>query len=205
MGGGKDQLVGHGVLPQLPVDPGADGLGRGLGKFVAGHEAGAHGGEAVQALAEVPLLVAGLQVPGGDVVDDGVAKDIVIGIFFPDVLRVPAQDDGQLRLIVQAIHEVKMPRDGVAGAGAVGGPLGEVDGAPLFPGKGVGVELLGLGLVLLVVHAQADHVLPGGGDGGQDPDLGQGQGLPCLPGQDRLPVGGVVGEQVVHGGVGQDL
>ena len=31
------------------------------------------------------------------------------------------------------------------------------------------------------------------------------QGLPCLLGQDRLPVGGVVGEQVVHGGVGQDL
>ena len=47
MGDGKDEFVGHGVLPQLAVDPGADGLGRGLGKFIAGHEAGAHGGEAV--------------------------------------------------------------------------------------------------------------------------------------------------------------
>ena len=87
-----------------------------------------------------------MQVPGGDVVDDGVAKNIVIGVFFPDVFRIFPQDDGQLRLIVQAIHEVKMPRDGVAGAGAVGGPFGEIDGAPLFPGKGVGVELLSLGV-----------------------------------------------------------
>lgn len=204
VGDGEEELVGDRVLPQLPVDVGADGQGRGLGELVSGHQAGAHGGEPVQPLAEVPLLVPRLEVPGGDVVDDGVPKDVVEGVGLRHVLGVPAQDHRQLGLIVQAVHQVEVAGDGRPRAGAGGGPLGEVDRLAL-PGEGGGVELLGLGLVGPVVHPQADHVLPGVGDGGQDGHVPQGKLPPPLgrPGQDLVPVVRGVHEQVVHGLVRQ--
>ena len=49
----------------------------------------------------------------------------------------------------------------------------EIDRCGLFFGEGFRVVSGGLFGVFLVVHPQADHVLPGPGDGGQKPDLFQ--------------------------------
>ena len=54
-------------------------------------DAGADGGKAVEALAEIPLLVRGLDVPGRDIVQDGVAADVVSGLPCGNVLGIPAQ------------------------------------------------------------------------------------------------------------------
>ena len=77
---GGNQQSGIGLLPQLAVDPAGDLQRRGIGDLVGGDQHGAHGREAVQTLAEIPLLMARLQVPGGYVVKDGVAEDVVCRI-----------------------------------------------------------------------------------------------------------------------------
>ena len=205
MGDGKNQLIGDRLLAQLSIDPGADGLGRGLGKGLLRHDTGAHGRKAVQALAEIPLLMAGLEIPGRHVVDNGIAEHIVKGLRLRDVFCIPSQDHRQLRLIIQAVHQVKVAGDGGAGAGAVGGPLGKVDRLGLFPGEGRGVKPLGLRLVLLIVHPQADHILPGMGNGGEHLDLRQGKLARALARllQHPRPVVRPVCQQVVHGLIGQ--
>ena len=71
----------------LAVDGGGDVQRRGIGDLVGRDDAGAHGSEAVQALAEVPLFVAGLHVPGGDIVENGVAEDVVPGVGSPRIFR----------------------------------------------------------------------------------------------------------------------
>ena len=68
----KDLKAGVGVLPLFAVDKAPDGeLGRINLELVRRDDAGADGGKAVEALAEIPLLVRGLDVPGRDIVQDG--------------------------------------------------------------------------------------------------------------------------------------
>ena len=69
----EDLQAGVGVLPLFAVDEAPDGqLGRVGVELVRRDDAGADGSEAVEALAEIPLLVGGLDIPCGDIVQDGV-------------------------------------------------------------------------------------------------------------------------------------
>ena len=98
----EDLQAGVGVLPLFAVDEAPDGeLGRISLELIRRDDAGADGGKAVEALAEIPLLVRGLDVPGRDIVQDGVAEDVVSGLPCGNVLGIPAQHDAQLALIVQ--------------------------------------------------------------------------------------------------------
>lgn len=47
----------------------------------------------------------GLQQPGGDVVENGVAEDMVLGLGGFDIPGGPPDDDGQLRLVVQPLDQ----------------------------------------------------------------------------------------------------
>ena len=62
----------------------------------------------IQAFSEEVLLVAVLDVPGADVVGHAVSEDVVAHIFLPDMERVPAQDNGQLHLIIQLGDKIQM-------------------------------------------------------------------------------------------------
>ena len=120
----KNLQLGVGILPQFAVHPAADGqCGRVGVKFVGGDDAGTHGGEAVQTFAEVPLLVGGLHVPGGDIVQDGVAEHIVFGLPGGHVLGVLAQHHGQLTLVVQLLHKVGVGLDEAAVRHCTADPL----------------------------------------------------------------------------------
>ena len=177
---GGDQQGGVGLLPQLPVDAAGDLQRRGIGDLVGGHQHRAHGGGAVQALAEVPLLVAGLQVPGGHVVEDRVAEDAVRRIGGLHVPGGPAQHHRQLRLVVQTVRETCVAGDDAVGLSGLADPLGEVHGhRPLLP-EGVGAVPGGLLRVGQIIHAQAQHVLPGAGDGGQQLHVRQRQRAAAL-------------------------
>ena len=196
-----NQQGGVGPLPLLPVDGAGDVQGRGEGdSLIGGEDAGPHGGEAVQALAEVPLLVPGLEIPGGHVVEDGVAENIVPRVLRFHVFGGPPNNDRQLGLIVQPLHQALIPGNDPVRVPGPADPLGEVDRHGLFLGEGVRVvprRLLG---VVPVVHPQADHVLSGPGDGGQQLHVLQGHG-PAGDGQ------GCRGEglnQGVHIGIGQE-
>ena len=172
-----NQQGGVGPLALPAVDRAGDVQGRGEGRFVRGEDAGPHRGEAVQALAEVPLLVPGLEIPGGDVVEDGIAEYAVPGLLRFYVPGRFSKDDRQLRLVVQPLHQALIPGDIPIRVPGPGDPLGEIDRRGLFLFKGLRVVLGGFLLMVPVVHPQADHVLPGPGDGGQEGYVLQGNRL----------------------------
>ena len=172
-----NQQGGVGALALFPVDGAGDVQGRGEGRFVCGEDAGPHGGEAVQALAEVPLLVSRLEIPGGYVVEDRIAENVVPGVFRFDVSGGLSDDHRQLRLVVQPLHQALIPGDIPIRVPGPGDPLGEIDRRWLFLFKGLRVVLGGFLLVVPVVHPQADHVLPGPGDRGQEGYVFQGNRL----------------------------
>ena len=64
------------VLAQLAVDPAAHARVAAV-ELVGGDDPRAHRAEGVEALAQVPLLVAHLHVARADVVDDRVAEHVV--------------------------------------------------------------------------------------------------------------------------------
>ena len=68
--------------------------------LVGGHEDRPHRAERIERLAACPLAVAELEVPRGHVVEARVAEDVVEGVGGVDATRRPADDDGELRLVV---------------------------------------------------------------------------------------------------------
>ena len=107
----------------------------------------------------------GLHVPGGDVVQDGVAEHIVFGLPGGHILGILAQHHSQLTLVVQLLHKVGVRLDEAAVRHCTADPLGEVDGVLMLGGKGVRRILFGLVRVCHVVDAQTDYVLCRAGDG----------------------------------------
>src|SRR6185295_16423924 len=87
------------ALPDVAIDETADA---GVGKvdLVAGHGPWPHRAERVLRFRDQPLAMARLQVAGGDVVDDGVAPDMLHGLFPADCPPRLADDDGEFRLVV---------------------------------------------------------------------------------------------------------
>ena len=77
----KDHLAGIDVLPHLAVHRGAQVELLRVGDFVARNHPGTARCIGVGGLAGKPLLAAMLHVPGGDVVQDGVAEDVIEGAF----------------------------------------------------------------------------------------------------------------------------
>ena len=108
---GGDQQVCGGVLPQLAIDAGGDVQGGWKGDLVSGDDTGAHGGKAVQTLAEIPLLIGGLQNAGRHIVENGIAEDVVRRVFRFHVFRRPTDDDCQLSFIVQPFHKTGVALD----------------------------------------------------------------------------------------------
>ena len=69
--GGKDQVVGAGILPQLSVDAGLNVQLSSI-KTIGGDGIGADGAEAVIALASKPLACGALPLPNGEIVSGGI-------------------------------------------------------------------------------------------------------------------------------------
>ena len=150
----KDLQAGVGVLPLFAVDKAADAhFGRIGVEFVCGNDAGAHGRKAVQTFAEIPLLVGGLHIAGGNVVQDGVAEHRVPGLPGRHILGIFAQHHSQLALIVQLLHKVGVGFDKAAVRHGAADPFGKVDGILVLRGKGVGRILLGFVRVRHIVDA----------------------------------------------------
>src|SRR3954452_8625347 len=98
----EDEVARVRVLAQLAVDPASDVevLRRDL---VGGRDPRPHRAEAVERLAEEPLLVVALPVARRHVVDDGVAEDMGVGVALGDVAPALADDERQLGLVVDAL------------------------------------------------------------------------------------------------------
>ena len=147
----------------------------------------------------------GLHVPGGDVVQDGVAEHIVFGLPGGHVLGVFAQHHSQLTFVVQLLHKVGVRFDEAAVRYRAADPLGEVDGVLMLGGKGIRRVLFGLVRVRHVVDAQTDHVLRGAGDGALQGDGLQRQCGDAADGQVQAEphLRGEEGDSVRQGLVGE--
>ena len=192
----KDLQGGIGILPLLAVDKAADAQpGRVVGKGICRDDAGPDGGKAVQTLAKVPLLVRRLHIPGRDIVQDGIAEDVVPGLTGGHIPGIPAQHHSQLTLVIQLFHQIGVGLDGAAVRHGAGHALGKVDGILVLGGKGSGrifLRLIGVGHI---IDAQADDILCRGRDGAFQRDglhrqsgnarNGQRQPIPHLRGQKR--------------------
>ena len=127
MGDVREKQPGIAALTQFAVDPAAHVHLNGEGKGALVDQCGPHDGKAVQALAPVPLVVPHLDAPGRHVIENGVAKDIVLRLLRGHIAAFPADDDGQFHLVVQTGVQIQMTVNrGVMGRHDVGA-LGEID------------------------------------------------------------------------------
>ena len=163
-----DQVFGIAVLAQFPVHPALDGQGRREVEFIRRNDAGSHGGKGVQALSEVPLLVGHLHVPGGYIVDDGIAEHVIRRVLFFHILGFFPDDHGQFTFIVQFLHHVEMAVDGALRIHCPVHPFGEVHGHLALYDFFRHVFIRQFIVVGFVVDPQADNVVPGMGNGRQD-------------------------------------
>jgi hypothetical protein len=148
----------------------------------------------VEALADRPLLVVALAVPGGDVVDHGEAEDVVHGLAGGDPAAAPSDDDAELGLVVQLAGYRGVGFDVVVRAGHRSGRLGEHDrhaGFPVGVASGVVARAAELRDVLAVVHPDGEHVAAGTRQRSEPADslrLDRGENLAVEPGGDRRPL-----------------
>ena len=59
---------------------------------------------------QVFRIMRGLKISCTDIVDDGITENAVLHIFRTDVVRIFPDDHGQLALIVQLLHDIRMQR-----------------------------------------------------------------------------------------------
>ena len=77
-----------------------------------------------------------LDIPGADVIDDGIAKKIMLYLFFGHIPCLFPDDHRQLRLIIQAVHNIAVAGDRIPWAYRLVCPLGKINGIGPFTVKG---------------------------------------------------------------------
>ena len=132
IGGFEDELPGVRVLKHFAADGEPDVEVVGVGDFVGGDDGGAEGAEGVEALCHGPLGGGELDIAGADVVEDGVAEDVVMPVFFRDAAAGLSDDDRELNLVIGLLGE-RRDADGLFGSddggwefGKDGGEFGEL-------------------------------------------------------------------------------
>ncbi len=103
-----------------------------------------------------------LQIPSRHIEADGVAKHIIIGFFFGDILPFTTQDHRHLRLVVQAIRRRMLDDFTEMTDHRSGGFREEYRGLRRCKRHGPGPGTLGD--MLLVVDPQHENVLSRPGD-----------------------------------------
>ena len=78
LGDGENKVAGIALLLQFPVEIGSQGNISGV---ELGLDAGPDGREGIEAFGPGPLPVSALQVTGGNIIETGVAQDIVQRFF----------------------------------------------------------------------------------------------------------------------------
>ena len=126
----------------------ADGEDVRIGDLVGGDDGRTEWAEGGEALGHGPLRGGELHVAGADVVDDGVAVDMVAPFLGGQAKAAVADDEGDLRLVVR-LGGVDGKHDWVAGADDGGGQLEEDD-------RGCGDGHPGLCGVIAIVEADGE-------------------------------------------------
>ncbi len=95
--------------------------------LVFGQQNRAHWGKCVLSFTHNPLTRSPA-IPGTDVVDDGIAKHMIHGVFFPHILRCFSDDHRQFHFMVKLLREGCVVDDVCIRSSDSGGGLGKNDG-----------------------------------------------------------------------------
>ena len=144
--------------------------------LVGRHQHGTHRAEGIERLATHPLAVAELEIPCRDVVEAGVPEDGAEGLRDRDVARAPADDHGELSLVIDLGGERRVPAD----LGAVTDDRARPFAEDKRRRRGVRTFLAD---VVAVVAPDRDD-LPRARDGCQQLDIGNRSTGRCDPGVD---------------------
>ena len=117
-----------------------------------------------------------LKGSGADIIDDGVTEQVVLHLFRRHVFRLLADDDRQLRLIIQVGDDIAMAGNPFPRGHRPVHPFGKIDRVRALAAEGLLLEAGRFLRVGHVVDSQADHVLNRIGDGGQNLHLAPGRG-----------------------------
>src|SRR5262245_6889761 len=109
----EDQAARIGVLPKFAVNPALDRRVREI-DLVSRHSPWAHWAERVLRFADQPLAIAALQVTRRDVVNDGIAPDVVERVFWKYTAAALADDNRKLRLVVHGLGDGAINTDRLA-------------------------------------------------------------------------------------------
>ena len=122
-----------------------------------------HGCETVKAFAEVPLLVSGLKIAGGNIVDYCIAENVLCCVGSLDIFCVLTENDTELDLVIEAVADIEVTVDGVARCNGFVQALCKIHGIAALDIEDR-VRSSGLLGVVAVVEAEADDILFGLGD-----------------------------------------
>ena len=156
---GEDEVGGGAFLTEAAIDFRVDGEGE---RPVADHDGRAHRAEGVEALAAEPLEVLFLQVSGGDVIDDGVAIDVLHRVFFRDIRASLADDDAELAFVVDFLGDCGMAVDFLVRPDDGGGGFCEENRILRVLGIDVLVEFFDVGLIVLAYAEDVSSGIEGG-------------------------------------------
>ena len=159
VGNAVDEVLCIVLLPQLTIYAARNGKGRREGKLFCRNDDRAHGRKLVQAFSKVPLLVGRLDISGCDIIQDGIAKNIVRCFFFAYVLAVLPDNDGKFTFVIKFADDIKMTVNGSVRIDAARDPFGKIDGNVPFLDLFFRVFLRQFFIVGGIVDSQADNVL----------------------------------------------
>ena len=101
----------------------------------------------------------GLQIPRADIIDNGIAEDILRGIFHLYILRILSDDHPKLTLIVQRIHQASVRRNTCIRPLGIIHPLGKEDRIRAVSSKRLAGETVCLYCMSSIIDAETQHIL----------------------------------------------
>ena len=89
-------------LHHLPIKAQPNLEPMGIRNLILGHQPRPHGGKGITGFPLHPLATFHLQIPGTDIIKDGITRHVLHGQFLRNMLPLPANHHRQLRLVVLA-------------------------------------------------------------------------------------------------------
>ena len=155
----KNQQIGIAVLTQLSIDIAFDSQCRWIFKSIDGGNTWPDWCKPVQTFAEIPLFVPGLQIACTHIIQNCIAKYIIISVFFRHIFCILANDYCQLCFIIQAVYQIFICRNTAAISHRFVYPFGKINGIRAFTAKGfffVAGRFFGM---CHIIDTQTDNIL----------------------------------------------
>lgn len=162
----EDEFAGVGILQRFAADFELNIEVVGIGDLIGGNDPWAHRGECIEGLAHQPLRGSALVIAGADVVDDGVAEDVLRPVGGGDLAASFADNKSEFSFVIGRFRDFRQD-DVCARSDDSRGKLVE-------DGGDAGNLRAGFGGVIAVIQADAEELVRAR-DGREQFYVGEGQ------------------------------